>query len=208
MPPAPAGGSVGMGPNGGWATNSGTRTAIESKNSRIPGAARAGKSNHGLQGSHSRRSVDHRNVEAHTSRARQGVEDPARVIPPWQRDSGLPPKPPTSTHQTWAAVHSSRAGRDNAIHQGRYVGRPDGNLDSYVPNYLGGFDSRHREGEGPISNSSSDRDWDWRNIRHDGPRQINRRDHPRENNNSSRRRSRSPDFREGLYTSNRPPYRR
>ncbi|PLB51776.1 putative CDK9 [Aspergillus steynii IBT 23096] len=193
MPPAPAGGSVGMGPTGGWATNSGTRSTMESKNSRIPGAARIGKSNQGNQGNHSRRSVDHRTAETHTARVRQGTEDPGRVIPPWQKDSGLPPKPPTSAHQAWATVHPSRAGRDSAIHQGRFGGRPDGNLDSYVPNYLGGFDSH--------------RDWDRRNTRHESSRQINRRDYPRESN-SSRRRSRSPAFREGHHASDRPSYRR
>ncbi|KAI9037384.1 putative CDK9 [Aspergillus affinis] len=203
MPPAPAGGSVGIGQNGGWATNSGTRPAMETKNSRIPGAARVGKPNYGNQGGHSRRSLDHRNTEAHTARARQGTE----VVPPWQRDSGLPPKPPTSTHQPWAAVHSSRPGRDSTIHPGRFVGRSDGNLDSYVPSYPGGFDSRNREGEGTTSNSNLDRDWDRRNSRHEMSRPINRRDYPRENN-PPRRRSRSPAFREGFHTSDRPAYRR
>lgn len=193
---------MGMGPNGGWSTNSGAKPAMESKSFRVPGAARVGKSNHGSQGNHLRRPLDHRNTEAHSARARQGTEDSTRMIPPWQKDSGLPPKPPTSAHQTWAAVHSSRAGRDNTGHQGRFVNRQEGNIDSYVPNYLGGFDGRNREGEGPISDSKPDRDWDRRNTRHEAPRQVNRRDYPR-GANPTRRRSRSPAFRDESHTAYR-----
>ncbi|ODM23582.1 Serine kinase bur1 [Aspergillus cristatus] len=119
MPPAPQGGSIGMAPSGGW-TNSGARTGMESRNSRIPGAARASKSNPtGNHGIHFRRTNDNnRGNEVHP------------------RDGGLPPKPPLPTHQAWGGNQFNRTGKDR-MHQNRFGGRPETSVDSYVPSYSG-----------------------------------------------------------------------
>lgn len=180
MPPAPAGGSVGMGPNGGWSSNSGTRTGADSRNNRIPGAARFGKSNsHGSQGNAPRRSFDNRGNEPHQSRAKQ--DDSHRALSSWQKEGGLPPKPPLPSHQGWVPSYTGRVGRDRT-HLGRFGGRPDSNVDSYVPTYNG-------VGEQPRDAYVN-----------------NRRDYSREN--PSRRRSRSPSFREGSRPADRDLYRR
>ncbi|KAE8348879.1 kinase-like domain-containing protein [Aspergillus coremiiformis] len=182
MPPAPAGGSVGMGPNGGWRSNSGTRTGAETRNSRIPGAARSGKSNaHGSQGNASRRSLDNRATEPNPNRTKHIVEEPQRAFSSWQKEGGLPPKPPLPSHQGWVPGYSGRVGRDrNQL--GRFGGRSDSNVDSYVPTY----------------NSAGEHTRDiYQNNRRDYAR-----DHP------PRRRSRSPSFREGPRPAERDSYRR
>ncbi|GAB1200544.1 hypothetical protein APSETT444_009917 [Aspergillus pseudonomiae] len=180
MPPAPAGGSVGMGPNGGWSSNSGPRTGADSRNSRIPGAARFGKPNsHGGQGNAPRRSFDNRGNEPHQSRVKQ--DDSHRALSSWHKEGGLPPKPPLPSHQGWVPGYPGRVGRDRN-HLGRFGGRPDSNVDSYVPTYNG-------MGEQPRDAYLN-----------------NRRDYTREN--PSRRRSRSPSFREGSRPAERDLYRR
>ncbi|RAL05666.1 CDC2/CDK family serine/threonine-protein kinase [Aspergillus ibericus CBS 121593] len=181
-PPAPAGGSIGIGgPNGSWATSSGNKTGVDGKNSRLPNAIRVGW-NSGTQGVPQQRSLENRNCEMHTARSRTGVEEPSQG--PWHK-SGLPPRPPTSNHQTWASGNIGRVGRDRN-HQGR--GRLEGNLDSYVPIYDGS--ERHWERD-HSSNNSMDR----RELNNDQAHQVMRRDSSREN--FPRRRSRSPNLREG-----------
>ena len=159
MPPAPAGGSVGMGPNGGWATNSGPRPGLENRNSRIPGAARAGKPGD----------------EPHSGRIGQGIHDSSRP-----RESGLPPKPPAPAYK----ARPGPPGRDgrydqrrDRTNQGRFGGRMESS--SYVPNY-GARDDRLRSRDGynpgsfpPQSNRRNQRDYDSRrsrspNFRYDG----------------------------------------
>ncbi|KAF7592590.1 serine/threonine protein kinase, CMGC, CDC2/CDK sub [Aspergillus hancockii] len=109
MPPAPAGGSVGMGPNGGWSSNPGTRTGADTRSSRIPGAARLGKPNvHGSQGNAPRRSLDNRSNESQSGRAKQSMEDTHRAFPSWPKEGGLPPKPPMPSHQGWAPGYPGR----------------------------------------------------------------------------------------------------
>lgn len=187
MPPAPAGGSVGMGANGGWTTNSGPGGG-DNRNSRIPGAAAARMARpnaHGNQGNSFRRS-DSRSNEPYTSRARPGPEDSNRAPAPWAKDGGLPPKPPVPSHQPWAAAHG-RSGRDRP-YQSRSGPRPEGAIDSYHPNYSG---DRGRDSEGRASNIGSDR--------------SGRRDYARDN--PPRRRSRSPYSREGSRPGDRPSYR-
>ncbi|KAL4890391.1 putative CDK9 [Aspergillus ambiguus] len=178
MPPAPAGGSVGMGPNGGWTTNSGARGG-DNRNSRIPGAARMGRPNpHGNHGNTFRR-FDNRNNDPYPPRSRQGAEGPP---PPWQRDGALPPKPPMPNHPPWAGGHG-RPGRDRP-YQNRSGSRPEGSLDTHVPTYPG---DRGREGSNYASNFGGDR--------------PGRRDYGREP--PPRRRSRSPYSREGTRTGDR-----
>ena len=182
MPPAPAGPSLGTGgPNGSWAAGSGGRVGIDGRNSRLPNAARMGWG-HGAQGVPPQRSIDNRNCETHPARSRSGGEESSQG--PWHK-GGLPPRPPTSNHQAWASGNVGRVGRDRNL-QGR--GRSEGNLDSYVPNYAGGGD-RHWERDHSSSNNM-----DRREIFNDQAHQSMRRDYSREN--FSRRRSRSPNFRE------------
>ncbi|KKK15976.1 putative CDK9 [Aspergillus rambellii] len=193
LPPAPAGGSVGMGRNGGWSTNSGARTGPENKAGRIPGAARSVRPNaNGNQGNHPRRSHDNWNHEAQHGRARKGVEESDQGLPPRNKDGGLPPKPPMSTHQTWAAGQPDKGGRDRS-YSNRFPAS-EGGRDSYVPSNTANDRARERD-HGSTSNT------DWRGGIHQGNKQDYGRD------SSSRRRSRSPGSRDGPRM-DRPLYRR
>ncbi|KAL4942834.1 hypothetical protein BDV06DRAFT_155264 [Aspergillus oleicola] len=191
MPPAPAGGSVGMGRNGGWSTNSGNKTSAETKNPRIPSVARGVKATvNGLQGNQRR---DIWNGESQQARQRKSTEDTNQSLPSRHRDGGLPPKPPAPTHQSWVAGHPDREGRDRS-YGGRYAGA-DANVDSYVPSY-GGSD-RTRERDHGHMNS------DWRGSYYDKPHAASKPDYSR--GNSTRRRSRSPAYRDRM---DRNSYRR
>ncbi|KAL4868474.1 hypothetical protein BDV12DRAFT_209174 [Aspergillus spectabilis] len=182
MPPAPAGGSVGMGRNGGWSTNSGTRTSTEARIPRIPSAARGAKANGNVGQGNQRR--DTWNTESQKARQRRGNEETNQSLPPRHRDGGLPPKPPAPTHQTWTTSHSDKVGRDRA-YGARYSG-PEASVDSYVPSYSGS--DRNRERDHGSSNQ------DWRGSHYDKTYPANKPDCPRED--SSRRRSRSPIYRD------------
>lgn len=200
MPPAPPGGSVGIGPNGGWA-NSGARAGPENRNSRIPGAAsRVGKSNPpGGHGSFFRRTLDNRGNEMHSMRTRQGNEGTNQSLPLSQRESGLPPKPPlpTPTHQTWGGNQSNRSARDRT----RFSSRLDGNVDSYIPSYSGmGERIRGRDGDSPSSTT------EYRDTKLEQSHQAARRDNYRDY--TSRKRSRSPVMKNGGRNTDRELYRR
>jgi serine/threonine-protein kinase BUR1 len=121
MPPAPAGGSVGMGPNGGWTANSGPRTGPESRKPRIPGGARP-------RGDH---------YDAYPPRT--GDDG-------WPREGGLPPKPPVTAHQNWGRDGRADYRRDRPNNQQpRFGGRPESG-NSYAPNYGPGDRYRNRDG--------------------------------------------------------------
>ncbi|KAL4787759.1 kinase-like domain-containing protein [Aspergillus varians] len=182
MPPAPAGGSVGMGRNGGWSTNSGNRTGAEARNPRIPGATRGANAN--PNGNHGNQRRDTWNNEFLQPRQRRSNEDTNQGLPSRHRDGGLPPKPPAPTHQSWTTSHPDKGGRDRG-YGGRYGG-PEPSVDSYIPNYGGGDRNRERD-HGPT-------DPDWRGSYYDKSYQASKVDYPRET--SSRRRSRSPIYRE------------
>ncbi|KAJ5095154.1 hypothetical protein N7532_007445 [Penicillium argentinense] len=96
---------------------------------------------------------------------------PQRRGPPFshsQRNNGLPPRPPMSSNRPYDGRDDQRRDRFNNPNQGdRQAGRyPANNVDSYVPNYGNPPDRRPRD---------------------------DRRDYPREH---SRRRSRSPNYRD------------
>ncbi|KAL4985674.1 Serine/threonine-protein kinase bur1 [Aspergillus falconensis] len=186
MPPAPAGGSVGMSRNGGWSTNSGNRTGAETRNPRIPGAARS-------QGNQRRDAWSNESQQAWQRRGNGEVKDLNHGLPSRHRDGGLPPKPPAPTHQSWASGHPDKAGRDRGY--GARYGGPEANVDSYVPSYGGGDRNRDRD-YGPTNP-------DWRGPYYDKSYQGSKLDYSREN--PSRRRSRSPNYRERI---DRGPYRR
>ncbi|KAJ5727995.1 Serine/threonine-protein kinase bur1 [Penicillium malachiteum] len=158
QPPAPGAGAGDSASNGGWAS-SGPRP---DSRSRIPGAVRGGRPNpSGPPGN---------------TQQRRGI------FPQSQRDNGLPPRPPVSTHQQqWDGNQAGgRDGRDDSrrdrFNQNRQGGGGGGgrfssNVDSYVPNYGNAPDNSH---------ANADR------------RGQGRRDYHRE---PQRRRSRSPGFR-------------
>ncbi|KAK2765897.1 serine/threonine protein kinase, CMGC, CDC2/CDK sub [Arachnomyces sp. PD_36] len=173
LPPAPAGGSVGMGPNGEWTTGSGSRTGIEQRSSRIPATARADPNSlNGMPGRRPRPPHDSRIQDSYQGPRRQTSLDPHPYAHAAPGDGGLPPKPPTSHHQPWT-------GGRREMPPSRVGGRHDGKLDSYVPKY-NGPDSRSRARE-----TTDSRD-EWQ----DRSRHGDRRDQ-----NAPRRRSRSPDSR-------------
>ncbi|OJJ55331.1 hypothetical protein ASPSYDRAFT_81450 [Aspergillus sydowii CBS 593.65] len=182
MPPAPAGGSVGMGRNGGWSTNSGNRTNSDARNPRVPGAPRGVKAtSNGSMGNQRR---DTWNNDSQHTRQRRINDDSNQSLASRHRDGGLPPKPPAPTHhEPWMTGHSDKGGRDRGY--GPRYGGPEASVDSYIPIYSGSGRNRER-GHGPTNS-------DWRGSYHDKSYQ-NKLDYSRDN--PSRRRSRSPMYRE------------
>ncbi|KAL2813333.1 kinase-like domain-containing protein [Aspergillus cavernicola] len=175
LPPAPAGGSVGMGRNGGWSTNSGNRT----------GAGRGAKAN--VNGSQGNQRRDAWNNDSQPPWPRRGGEDMNQSLPSRYRDGGLPPKPPAPTHQSWTAGNSDKGGRDRTY--GSRFGGPEANVDSYIPSY--GARDRSRERDHASNNP------DWRGPPyHDKSHQVNKLDYPRESSSRRRSRTRSPIHRE------------
>ncbi|KAL1856092.1 hypothetical protein Plec18170_003960 [Paecilomyces lecythidis] len=130
-PPAPAGGSAGIGSNPEWAMKSAGRPPPDTRGGRIPGVARPGYAN-----APQRRPGDARSSD---SQAKPGFDDGHQHLPAWHRDR-LPPKPPVSAH------HAAWSGRRDRPPQGHGGGRPDSRVDSYVPRYDGSRDrSRSRD---------------------------------------------------------------
>ncbi|OJD14738.1 CMGC/CDK protein kinase [Emergomyces pasteurianus Ep9510] len=182
LPPAPAGGSVGMGPNGEWTSGSGSRLPADQKSSRIPNAARGPLAN-GASGV-GRRPFDNRVPAVAHSQRRQVSDEPRGHLPAWQRDSTLPPKPPVSSHQPWTGGPGWRADSRSEPRRDGPPSRREGGLDSYVPNYDG--PSEHLQG------------------RDDGRRETAEpRDYVRDR---SRRRSRSPEQRDRTRPRETKPY--
>lgn len=176
MPPAPAGGSVGMGPSGSWASNCGTRAGGDNKVSRNPGPARMGRSNMSGNYGNSLHTFNRGN-EMHSARKRPRIEDVGQPVPSLQVEGHLPPKPPISTYQARAANSGGRMGRDGnpqRNHQGAYDRDRRSNGSSNL-----NFDKRD-----PIYDQSKSSRWDYS------------RDHP------PRRRSRSPCINEGRVAGN------
>lgn len=136
VPPAPAGGSVGIGSNGEWMTTSGGRTGVGSKASRIPGAVRADHpSVYGNHGSQSR-APDGQTLGSYPKRGIEGLNQ----FHSWQRDGGLPPNPTAAIPQPPGGrqgefIEKRSDWRRDRTHQGRHSGRLDGNTDSYIPSY-------------------------------------------------------------------------
>jgi serine/threonine-protein kinase BUR1 len=189
---------VGMGPNSGWATNSGPRPATDSRNSRIPGAARGGRLHaHGNQSHPTKRPFESRNAVSHGS-LNAGDSIPGFSL--GSKDGGLPPKPPASARQSWTMGHSNRATRERG-QRNHFGGWPDGKLDSYVPTYSDTSEhSQERKGNSP-SSIVGRRDLELEQS-NEGYKQGHSWDRY-----ASRRRSRSPDFR-AARTEDRALYRR
>ncbi|EAW12461.1 protein kinase domain protein [Aspergillus clavatus NRRL 1] len=194
IPPAPTGGSVGMDPNGGWATLSGLRTSrsmTDHRNNRYSSTTRSDRSRpHAHPDYPRKRFFDGRNTEASIAH----VTDESTA----SKEGGLPPKPPAPAHQAWATGHPNRTTRENNQHN-RSGGRPEGQADSYIPHYSNMNRTRERAGNSPTS-------IDRRDFDHEQPHESLKWDQGR-NQHASRKRSRSPDSRSAR-TENRMPYRR
>ncbi|GBF60605.1 serine/threonine-protein kinase [Trichophyton mentagrophytes] len=172
LPPAPAGGSVGMGAHGEWTSGS-SRGAptTDPKKSRVPQAARSGYGNN--MHLSSRPPYDSRMPDPVHGHKRKASGEPHSHLPAWQRDANLPPKPPAPANPQWQ-TGSRRGGgpgqdsrRDRPPIPRGGGGISDGGRDSYVPNYVGGGNDRYRSGgDGPmpprrdnIDPASRDRYW-------------------------------------------------
>ncbi|KAK2749171.1 serine/threonine protein kinase, CMGC, CDC2/CDK sub [Myotisia sp. PD_48] len=181
LPPAPAGGSVGMGANGEFTTGSGVRAPVDQKLSRIPSAARPGMP------PASRPPHDNRFPDAAYGHKRKASAEPHGHLPPWQRDANLPPKPPSPANVPWPSGPERRdkppePRRDRPPM--RAGGREVGGRDSYVPKH----DNRPR-GDAVTSSHSKDRDRHWRpsNRSRSPERDRNRTNDPNSVHNVYRR---------------------
>lgn len=187
MPPAPAGGSVGIGANAEWASANSAASSgasLDQRNSRIPAAARFGRDS-----SRPPRGMDGRPREHRPDCFRHaGGDDNNRDLQPWQKDTGLPPKPALA-YQNWG---ESQSGRTDAEHgqrqdwtrQGRL---PEANVDTSLPNHDNVGDHL-RTGESEVTWQHSTAE--SRDGGSEYPRRMNRRWHYRDH--YPRRRSRSP----------------
>lgn len=198
LPPAPAGGTVGIGSKGEWANSGGPSSqgpyanGHASRNSSA--SAGYGGGGGGFQGSAG--VIDHRqlrngydgrssNQHQHSRIAQPPLGGPSVHRPPWDR-SGLPPKPPP-THQPWGsqggAGENQSDGRDSRPPPSRagLVGGVVGRVDTYIPSYAGGGDSLRPRSDGGRREDRTDRG-----------RSVDRRyyDHHRDYGS---RRSRSPE---------------
>ncbi|EFE45017.1 hypothetical protein TRV_00195 [Trichophyton verrucosum HKI 0517] len=156
LPPAPAGGSVGMGAHGEWTSGS-SRGAptTDPKKSRVPQAARSGYGNN--MHPSSRPPYDSRMPDPVHGHKRKASGEPHSHLPAWQRDANLSPKPPAPANPQWQ-TGSRRGGgpgqdsrRDRPPIPRGGGGISDSGRDSYVPNYVGGGNDRYRSGvDGPM----------------------------------------------------------
>lgn len=202
LPPAPAGGTVGVGMHGGpeWGRggDSGTswgnghangrrrddnwRSQSRPHDSRPPPGTSGGGPPRIPPGSHF--NTDHRPPWAKDSGAQSSL--PMGRNPPTDRRDphGLPARPPVSNHDR------DRGDRDrppagNAMERSRSGRNGASNIDTYIPSY-GGPGGRGDDGP-PPRNRAWDRDRD-----RDRDRDWDRRDRGRDDRDYVRRRSKSP----------------
>ena len=187
LPPAPAGGTVGLGANGGYENGSG------SSNDHYQPRAR-GYPDHG-SGYPPRRAVD--DYRHNQPSQRQPPPPPpggpsAGHRPAWVQNAGLPPRPPPPVDGNWQ--HRDRphdmAPRGRALSaKGHGNGVAGG--DTYIPSYAS-RDDRQRD---------RDEDLRRRDYRDDRGHYMERKEPPR-------RRSRSPEYRTQDRDRDRDAYRR
>ncbi|MCJ1225342.1 serine/threonine protein kinase, CMGC, CDC2/CDK sub [Toensbergia leucococca] len=178
LPPAPAGGTVGMGPNGEWASSSGPANLRRPRGG--DGAFQNGQPPHGPP----RNGHDNRIPNPQQHYRGVGIPGPPQSHrPAWARDAnGLPPRPPPSNAgwagQGWAGDAQAEATRPRPPPP---RGGPPGNyqVDTYIPTYAGGGDGFRAREEGQRRDDWGDRG-----------RPGERREY--EARESDRRRSRSP----------------
>lgn len=184
-PPAPAGGTVGMGPAGDFIN--GTGPVNHQGQHRPRGDAGA---MHGDQQSYPPRNYAYDYRHSAPIRDFRGPPPPPNGAPPLSRRTawpleanGLPPRPPPPSNAAWAGQgHRGTVPRDER--SGRMPARDRGGqsqVDTYIPSYANRDDGHRGRDEGQR-----------REERNDRSRQgVIRRD--QEHRDSGRRRSRSPD---------------
>ena len=185
-PPAPAGGTVGMGPNGDFTHGVGPPNHHPSGYRGGSGNYLNGQGQYGPRRDHydGRQQVppvyDHRNPASH---------GPPPHRPTWARDvnglppgPGLPPRPPGPPP---SAVTWGGQGRAPLVREDSRGGQPSGTRDTYIPSYAANRENRDRVYRGRDGEQRSE-------DRGERGRYDDRREHgPRE---PGRRRSRSPDL--------------
>ena len=184
-PPAPAGGTVGMGPNGDFTHGVGPSNHHPSGYRGGGGIYPNGHGQYGPRRDHydGRQQVppvyDHRNPASHGPLHRPTWARDVNGLPP---GPGLPPRPPGPPP---GAVTWGGQGRAPLVREDSRGGQPNGTRDTYIPSYAATRENRDRVYRG--------RDGEQRNDdRGDRGRYDDRREHgPRE---PGRRRSRSPDI--------------
>ncbi|MCJ1361530.1 serine/threonine protein kinase, CMGC, CDC2/CDK sub [Acarospora aff. strigata] len=197
LPPAPAGGTVGMGSKGDWVNSSGSSSKgayVNGHGPQISGGqggvgSGGGGGFQGLSGAMEhklpRNGYDGRVPNMpHQSRTIQPPVGTSAHRPAWDR-SGLPPKPPP-THQAWGGqgwaneAHADGRGPKPLPSRAPAVGAGGVWGDTYIPSYAGGGDSLRARDDGGRREERGDRG-------QSGDRRFH--DHT----DYSRRRSRSPD---------------
>jgi serine/threonine-protein kinase BUR1 len=193
LPPAPAGGSVGMIPNGEWTTDSASRAGLAHRGHRMPAVIHNPSINNVCGGG--RRPFDIRVPEFLPTQEKQASDEYLQQFPAGQKDTGLPPRPLSPTHHAWAGSHSwrsdSRPDPRVRIHQPRVGGRSNGKLDSYVPDHLS-----HRNQFRARDDGSPRQEPNRRDRRPDFPQagRVHMRDQSRRRSRSPAQRDRDDDF--------------
>ncbi|KAI9818563.1 MAG: serine/threonine protein kinase, CMGC, CDC2/CDK sub [Pycnora praestabilis] len=178
LPPAPAGGTVGMGPNREWTGNSGppNRAAWGSgmENGRIENGGGGGGGGRGWPGGAGttgygppRNGYDNRGASSHQGyRGPPGHPAPgppgaAGHRPLWSRD-GLPPRPPPSNQgwggQGWGTDGTMDGSRDRPPPRGGPSYNGSSRVDTYIPSYAGGGEPPRRRDEGGRRDDWNERD--------------------------------------------------
>ncbi|MCJ1373550.1 serine/threonine protein kinase, CMGC, CDC2/CDK sub [Loxospora ochrophaea] len=181
-PPAPAGGTVGMGSRGEWANGPAPSNQYGPRRPPVGG----GSFNNGMppdghhRGSHTSRIPS---VQPHYQGSRPSGYPPDRQ-PAWARSSGLPPRPPPINPgwagQGWAGDTGPDPHRPRGPPRNGPPSHAGSRGDSYVPSYGDGADGSRAREDGPR-----------REERNERGRYGDRRDY--EARDIGRRRSRSPD---------------
>ena len=184
LPPAPAGGTVGMGPAGEWASGS---VPISQNGHQKPRTNVGVYQNGPPQYPPRRNGYDNR--IPHPPQDYRGPPPPAPPPhrPAWARDvNGLPPRPPPTNGgwngQGWTGEHPDPArGRPPPPRAALPPGGQRAHVDTYIPSYAARDEGPRGRDDGPRRDDRGDRGWHGDRREHD-PRDM------------ARRRSRSPDL--------------
>jgi serine/threonine-protein kinase BUR1 len=192
-PPAPAGGTVGMNPNGEWTTDSASRTGLAYRGIRVPAVAHNANIN-SVPSNKSGQIPDTRIPAIHPTQEKVEIDDSRQRFTAGQKDGGLLPRPLSPCHHPSARIQdwrsdSRRDTRRGRIHQLKTGGRPDGKLDSYIPDYNSQGD-QFRARDDDTSRHEFNRRDDKLGL------SQTRRSHIRDRDRDPRSRSRSPSSRD------------
>jgi len=197
-PPAPAGGTVGMGPDGDFGSG-----AIPNNNGYT--RPRGGTAGYPHDGSYPPRRNDYGNRNYPPLYDNRGPPPPPAGPPPppsrrpaWAQEAGLPPRPPPTSNMGYGGGNRPHSNSRDRPHQDSTRSRPRGgvggvpNVDTYIPDYAGRDEGRGRDdGRRGHDEGYRSRDDGQRRDERGDRRGGDRRDH--EDRDRKRRRSRSPD---------------